>query len=426
MRKALAALLLPVVLSMPAFAAPSVVKIACNHGVCTLVRNGKPYFVKGAVGGEHLEQLVAAGGNSIRASADSLDSAQALGLTVLVGLPFGKQRQGFDYSDAGSVQRQRDEIKQIVLSNKDHPAVLAWAIGNELEIRTTPEQRAVLYQEINRVSQMIHQLDPNHPVITPVGDAYRRVLHELDQYAPDLDAVGLNSYADMLTLPEDVAREGWRKPYLITEFGPRGHWQVARTAWGLPIEDTSTEKAAFYLKAYRHAVTGQPMCLGSYAFHWAQHHEKTHTWYGMFLEDGSRTEAVDVMTFLWSGKWPANRSPTVSSAGIQVKSNNPTADAAATFLPATVLHCAIQASDPNGDPLKISWDLRKDVSGNKNTGGDKEEPTPPIPEALLHAEGNTATIQLPRQEGPYRIFVYVRDGHGNAATANLPVLVKPQ
>ena len=411
-------------LSAPVFAAPSVVKIACKDGACTLLVNGKPYFVKGAVGHEHLEELVRAGGNSIRAGADSLDSAQTLGLTVLVGLPFGKQRLGFDYSDADAVRRQRDVIRQIVLSHKDHPALLAWAIGNELEIYTTPQQRVPLWQEVNRVAQMIHQLDPNHPVITPVGDAYRHILPELDQYAPDLDAAGLNSYADMLTLPEDLAREGWRRPYLVTEFGPRGHWQVARTAWGLPIEDNSTEKAEFYLEAYRHAVAGRPTCLGSYTFHWGQHHEKTHTWYGMFLEDGSRTQAVDVMTFLWSGKWPTNRSPVIGAGGIHVRSGNPAADAAMTFLPESTLHCRVEASDPDGDPLKIAWDLRKDVSGNKNVGGDHEQPTPPIAGALLHAEGSSAEFQLPRQEGPYRIFVFVRDGHGNAATANYPLLVK--
>ena len=88
----------------------------------------------------------------------------------------------------------------------------------------------------------------------------------------------------------------------FTEFGPRGHWQVEKTAWKLPIEDNCSQKADFYRQAYEHAVQGQLNCLGAFVFHWDQHHEKTHTWYAMFLEDGSHTEAVDVMTFLWSGK----------------------------------------------------------------------------------------------------------------------------
>jgi hypothetical protein len=42
----------------------------------------------------------------------------------------------------------------------------------------------------------------------------------------------------------------------------------------------------------------------------------------------------------------------------------------------------------------------------------------------VEEERNTTVFQLPQLEGPYRIFVYVRDRHGNAATANYPLLVK--
>jgi hypothetical protein len=405
-------------------AEPLPVKIARHGDGWEFLRNGKPYFVKGAVGAVHLEELVSAGGNSIRAGVESLDRAQALGLTVLAGLPFGKQRLGFDYSNPNAVERQRETIRQIVVQYKDHAALLAWAIGNELELVTTPEQRVALWKEVDHVAAMIHELDPQHPVITRVGDAYRHILHELNQYCPHLDAVGLNSYADMLTLPEDIAREGWTRPYLVTEFGPRGHWQVALTPWHLPIEDTSTVKADLYRKAYEHAVAGQPQCLGSYVFHWAQHHEKTHTWYGMFLEDGSRTESVDVMSFLWSGKWPAHRAPRIGVGGIAVHTDDPETHDPAAFPPQAILHCKVDASDPDGDALQISWDLRRDVSGNANTGGDREAPTPPIVGLVRSAEGHSAGFQLPAQEGPYRIFVYVRDGHGNAATANYPLLVK--
>ena len=51
-------------------------------------------------------------------------------------------------------------------------------------------------------------------------------------------------------------------------------------------------------------------------------------------------------------------------------------------------------------------------------------PTPPIDGLVRSAAGISAVFQLPAEEGPYRLFVYVRDGHGNAATANYPLLVK--
>ena len=387
----------------------------------SLLRNGQAYFAKGAVGTVHLEELVAAGGNSIRADATALDRAQVLGLTVLVDLPFGKQRWHFNYGDPAAVKQQRERLRDIVEQHKGHPAVLAWALGNELEIGTTAAQRVVLWREIDEVARMIHGIDPNHPVITVVGGQYKEMLHELNQYCPSLDAVGLNSYADMLTLPEDIRREGWTRPYWVTEFGPRGHWQAPRTAWGLPIEDSSTEKAAFYRKAYEHAVQGQRQCLGSYVFHWGQHHEKTHTWYGMFLADGSRTEAVQVMTYLWSGHWPVNRSPRLDPAPIHIGSENGASQGPVIVPPGAVLACHLEASDPDGDALQYSWDLRLDVSGDPHVGGDPEEPKPPIEGLVLGATGSRATFRLPETEGDYRLFAYVRDGHGNAATANLPL-----
>src|SRR5580658_2948865 len=419
----------PILVLLTATAAPagSTLKIVRQGDGYSLLRNGQPYFVKGAVGAVHLEELVAAGGNSIRADAAALDQAQALGLSVLTDLPFGKQRWGFDYGDRAAVNRQRDQLRALVEQYKSRPAVLAWALGNELEIGTTAGQRAVLWREVDEVARMIHGIDPDHPVITVIGGQYKAMLHELNQYCPSLDAVGLNSYADMLTLPEDIRREGWTRPYWVTEFGPRGHWQVSRTAWKLPIEDSSTEKAEFYRKAYEHAVQGRPQCLGSYVFHWAQHHEKTHTWYGMFLADGSRTEAVDVMTYLWSGHWPAHRGPRLGPAPIHITSENGAAQTPAILPPGAELNCHLEASDPDGDALQYSWDLRLDVSGDPHVGGDPEEPAPPIEGLVLAATGNRATFRLPEREGDYRLFAYVRDEHGDAATANLPLRVeKPQ
>src|SRR4051794_11107187 len=54
-----------------------------------LLRNGKPYFIKGAGGSQRLDVLAASGGNSIRtwrADPAVLEQAQARGLTVLMGL----------------------------------------------------------------------------------------------------------------------------------------------------------------------------------------------------------------------------------------------------------------------------------------------------------------------------------------------------
>ena len=43
---------------------------------------------------------------------------------------------------------------------------------------------------------------------------------------------------------------GFTRPYIVTEFGPFGFWEVGSTAWKAPIEPSSTEKAQVYLKNY--------------------------------------------------------------------------------------------------------------------------------------------------------------------------------
>ena len=408
----------------------TIVRIVKTGPGYQLQRNGQPYFVKGAVVGPggSLDVLQAAGANSIRTHAGMLDEAQRRGFTALVGLPLGNPRNGFDYADPNKIQAQFNRARDIVRKYRHHPALLGWNLGNEPEIRTTPEQRVAVWKEANRLAEMVKQEEPDHPVMAVIGGQYADMLLELNDDCPALDLVGLNSYAQMLQLPEEIARQGWTRPYVVTEFGPRGHWQVAKTSWRVPLEDDANAKADFYLRAYQHSVSGQAACLGSYVFYWAHKQEKTHTWYGMFLPDGSRTPAIDTMTFLWTGHWPTNRCPVLGPNKLRVT----TAKGAATpgkpgiFPAGSKLAGAVDVTDPDGDALRVTWELRPDVADNPNVGGDWEPGVKPLEGAVVSTsdEGRHAVLQLPSQPGKYRIFVYAHDGHGNATTANVPLLAE--
>lgn len=394
-------LLVFLTLLLPSLAA---VRIEPRGQGFVLLRDGQPYFIKGAGGTNRMELLAASGGNSCRSWAPPtlaiLDAAQKNGLTVLAGLNVAKPRHGFSYRDDARVQAQREQVRKTVLALKHHPALLMWALGNETELNASADDRLLVWKEVEQLARIVKQADPDHPVITVIAGTGKAHLVELAEHAPSLDAVGINTYGGMMRLPENVAAQGWKKAWLVTEFGPRGHWEVPKTAWGMPIEDTSTQKAELYAKAYAHAVAGQPASLGSYVFLWGQKQEKTHTWYGMFLPDGTPLDTVDAMTYSWTGKWPADRAPQIRSLDVTVSGRKAL--------------CKVDAADPEGQPLSIAWDVRKDVSDNPSSGGDREPPTP----VLAEAQGASVEIELPAAPGNYRVFVYARDKSGKAATAN--------
>jgi hypothetical protein len=256
----LAALLTPAIVY--AAGGPSGVKIVRKDKGYQLLRNGQPYFVKGVCGGSRLDELVAAGGNSIRTyGAGGLDRAESRGLTVLLGLGLRPMRHGLDYGDTKAVAQQAERIRRDVAKLKDQPALLMWALGNELELGASREDRVKIWKALNGFAEVVKKADGNHPVIAVLAGLGDGKLRELDEHCPALDGVGINTYGAILSLPEAVSKQGWTRPWLVTEFGPRGHWEVPKTPWGLPIEDSSTQKAELYLKGYRQAIAGQPACL---------------------------------------------------------------------------------------------------------------------------------------------------------------------
>lgn len=405
----------------PASSQPVPVTIERGARGYRLLRGGEPFVIRGAGGSARLEELVAAGGNSIRTwharnVGETLDRAHERGLAVTVGIWLGHERHGFDYSDAGQVAADRARAHAVVVAHKDHPAVLMWGIGNEMEGNG---QNPKVWQAVNDIARMIKELDPHHPTMTVIAGTGEGKVREFVKHCPDVDVLGINAYGDLAYIPREAAAQGLDRPYVITEFGPTGWWQVAKTSWGAELEPTSTEKAKTYLAGYEAAVLSQPdRCLGAYAFLWGHKQEHTHTWFGMFLPTGERTPAVDVMTRVWTGAWPANRCPEVQSLTIDAH-----AGVEQIHAPGTRLTARVGAADPDGDALAFTWELLSE-STDKKSGGDPEQKPPVHPQAIVQVAGPSASVALPATPGAYRLFVYVTDGQNHAATANIPLLVR--
>lgn len=397
-----------------------------NGTAFQLLVDEKPYFIKGAVGSNYLEKLQQYGGNSLRTGANitTLDKAHALGLTALVNLPVKAERDGMNYDDTAAVRAQHQRVMEIVRDTKNHPAVIMWALGNELDfIQANIKERynTKVWNAVNALAKEIHAIDPNHPVMTVVGSIDKEKITDLLTLCPELDLLGINEYGDLLKIPSWLRTYGWQKPYAVTEWGPTGFWQVPKTAWKAPIEETSSMKAAKYKERYEQTIAGdKEMCLGSYVFLWRQHQERTHTWFGMFDASGQETEAVDVMHHAWTGNWPQNRTPQLDSAKIGAQ----TAYKNVYLQTGKKYNAKVWATDFERDKLTYKWEILEE--GTRFPYGGNGEPKPPTVPGLIKKD-NKANISFesPKKEGAYRLFVYVYDGNGNWATANIPFYVKP-
>ena len=385
-----------------------------------LLRDGKPYFVKGVgtTDESQLPSIKEAGGNSVRLwgtekAQITLDEAQKLGLTVAVGiwLHHEKDTEGFSYDDEKMVKDQLEAVKQQVLKFKDHPAVLVWGIGNEME-NAGGGRNVKVWNAVNEAAKLVKQLDPNHPTMTVIAEVGGEKIPNFNKYCPDVDILGLNTYAGASSIGTRYIGLNGTKPYIITEFGPFGAWEVAKTSWGAAIEPTSTAKAETYRKSYKGSIA-QPLCLGSYAFLWGHKQETTATWYGMFLKSGEKVGAVDTIVEMWTGKAPANLCPAINS--LKINGSNVVA-------PEATFTVALDAADPANKPLQVQWVVQPEQTVRLGDGA--EEPVlPELPDVVVKGDETHAELRAPQKPGGYRVFAYVRNGSG-AAVANVPFKVE--
>jgi hypothetical protein len=402
---------------------PSVVKIIQENNSYSLEINGKPFYVKGVVGDTYLEKVQFYGGNSIRMGSrkEGLDKAQKLGLNVLVNLPANAERYGFDYNDTAAVRKQTDRIKEIVRNTKDHPAVLMWSVGNELDfIPPNNPFNPKVWDAVNAAAIEIKKIDPGHPVMTVIGTSRMYKVADIVKRCPDLDLLGINSYGDIYTIGDTLAKYGWTKPYVIAEWGPDGYWEVKKTSWKAPYEQTGREKFDCYENKYLRAMSARNRrCLGSYVFYWSGFkQETTHTWFCMFDSTGLESPQVGLMHRMWTGLSKENEAPVVDSLNI----DNYVRYQDIIFAAKSSHAAVVTASDPDNDGLAYKWEIKPEAKYASYAGQGEVAPRP-VP-GLVSGEGSKVTFSAPSEQGAYRLFVYAFDNKGHFSTANLPFLVK--
>jgi hypothetical protein len=409
------------------FMKPSKVELNYRDNKFQLTVNNKPFYINGAgVDFGSIKSLADFGGNAFRtwrvnngekSGLEILDEAHQNGLMVCMGIEVERERHGFDYNDKQAVAEQMDAIKQDILALKDHPALLIWGIGNELNLR---HKNPKVWDAVNDLSKMIHQVDPNHPTTTMLAGAEPKEISLVAEKCPDLDLLSFQIYGAIDKLPSFLQQSNYQGAYMITEWGATGHWECENTTWDRPIEANSTKKANDYHSRYVDYIAADAkQCIGSFVFLWGQKQERTPTWYGLFLENDNSTEAAQVMQYLWTGKWAKHRIPKIGELTI----NGLLAEESVSLKQHQPYSAKIVVEATNKN-LSFRWELMKEIDRELESDGGDFEPTPEIVWRQSDSNASSEIDFSPPQIGEFRLFVYVDDCYGGSATANMPILIE--
>ena len=393
-----------------------------KNGKYTLVRDGKPYHIKGAAGQTNLKKLQQIGGNTIR-TYDTLnlkailDDARQHNITVMVGLPLPESRHSeFVYDQPKAASRLVNEYTKLILKYKDHPAVLMWCVGNELDFSPKPKYYN-FYRTFNSIVQMIHREDPDHPVTTTMVNLRPKNLFCISLFT-DIDVLSTNVFISLNKMKDELEQVSWfwKGPFIISEWGIEGPWLKKKNAWGAYLEENSTQKARHYQDMNSYIPQENPRFLGAFVFYWGSKQETTHTWFSMLDENGRESEAVGVMEKIWTGKNTRVTPPQITGMLLNNKAN-----ANVIFKPGGIAQATLilQKTDTTfhtvWEVFPEDWFLPKNEKNTKKLKA--------LPESVISSGLNQASFRIPKKEGPYRVFATVYDQHGNFASCNIPFYV---
>jgi len=389
---------------------PSRVTMKKNtEGVWELQYKGQPFFVRGAGGVSHMDVLVESGGNMIRTwginslteevdGKPLIERAREHDLLIAAGIWVEHERHGFNYSDKEQVEKQRKKIIEDVAKWKHDPMIGIWGLGNEMEGPMSDGKDERIWKELEVLAQMVKKEDPSRLIMTVIAGAGAEKVKGMKKHCPSIDIIGINAYASAPGSGKAVREAGWDRPFILSEFGPMGHWEVRHTSWKAPVEPTSRQKAAKYYSAHQLVVEeSQGLCVGSFAFLWGQKQERTPTWYSMFLKSGEKLPPVDAMTKAWTGKWPENRCPRVETF---------TSNASQQTIPAgSTIQVTMKARDHENDPLSYEWKVAEESTDHKHGGDAEEVPQEHAVEVKSLGDGKWS-LKAPKKGGAYRLFLY--------------------
>ncbi len=409
------------------------VRVVGSQGDWALLVDGQSWLVKGMTWGppatefdQHVDNLRELGVNTVRtwgtdaSSKALLDSAAAAGMRVVAGFwlaPGGGPGSGGcpDYvTDSAYKDASMTDIVRWVTEYKDHPGVLMWNVGNEsllglgscyggAELET---QRHAYAAFVDDAAERIKQIDDGHPVTST--DAWTGAWPYYRDSAPNLDLYGLNSYGAICDAKQTWIDGGYPVPYLITEGGPAGEWEVPDDVNGVPDQGTDQDNADGYTQAWDCIRDHPGVALGATLFHYGTEGDFGGIWFNI-APGGNKRLSYYAVAEAYGGSAAApgtNRPPTFSQMTVR--------DSTAVVAGSTVTIDAL-VSDPDGDPL--TYHLFYNSTYVDGAGG---------LQWVEHSRaGSTFTLRAPQVLGVWKVYGFAEDGRGNVGVETRSLRVVP-
>ncbi|MFP2926720.1 glycoside hydrolase family 2 TIM barrel-domain containing protein [Pyxidicoccus sp. 3LG] len=393
--------------------------------------DGKPYIARGvtfsgssssAAYEQDCARLAALGVNTLRTWGTGtetkllLDAAHKHGMKVLVGLWLRQGRPGaesddsFDYTrDTAGMKKQLTDTVAQVKFFKDHPAVLAWGIGNEVLLNSPDDAAKEAYARfLEKVVREVKKVDASHPVISV--DAWTLGVPWWEKFTPSLDAYGINVYGGGIhALPGALEKEGVKKPWLITEFGAQGEWDAPKDANGVPREPTDAEKYDAIVDGWKTALAPHVQagrCLGLFVFNYSATFDHTGLWLGM-LSGTSTRPASHAVREAYTGQKPATPLPQIASVTVSDVKREESG---------TWAQVRVVMKDAAAPPPAISF------AYNFRGGATRHERDSVVRlEAKAGPTPDSWRVRMPAVKGAIKLYTLAKDGAGNLAAATTSI-----
>lgn len=383
---------------------------------------------------DNLDLLKKWGGNTVRtydaAGVETvLDMAQSRGLKVIVGLGLSAKKRGHEALDT-----MRDTVDRY----KKHPAVLAWSLGNEIELCKDLD---ATFEILEEAATSVRKIDTSHPIVNVFvdfgSDPANPIISRLKHAAKYLDAFGFNTYQPACTLVERWKALEIAKPFFVGEFGWMPAFLGRRATWDptVTFEFSSTDKTAHY-KAAIASFEASSKCLGYLAYRWegppvgaGEYCMPSDTWHRLCSGEYMAGPG-QVLVKTWKGDAPKVPIITTKTAythqGTTGKTYVETAwtgisggpiDGIVRPKDILQLRCAAECTRP----VKYIWTLRRQNIVNKTawppcvrgaavatTYWNEWGPTKKVTETYA-TKNPEASLTAPREIGHYRMYVEILD-----------------